>query len=97
MNRQGRRTMLEGSGGGCGYARNERRRSEGKGNTKMICVTAEIREGALTHRARVIAPSVERALKIAGGGKPGRRVRLLFPIDPEAFFVSAASGSREAA
>jgi len=63
----------------------------------MICVTVEIREGALTHRARVIAPSIERALKIAGGGKPGRRMRLVFPIDPEAFSVPAASGTMEAA
>jgi hypothetical protein len=45
----------------------------------MISVTLEIREGALTHRTRVTAPSIERALKIAGGGRPGRRVRLVFP------------------
>ena len=32
------------------------------------------------------------------GSREGcRRVRLLFPIDPEAFFVSAGSGTREAA
>ena len=37
-------------------------------------------------------------LEIAGEGKPGRRVRLVFPIDPDVFFVPAASGtSREAA
>ena len=63
----------------------------------MIRVTVEVREGALTYRVRTIAPSIERALEIAGAGKPGRRVRLLFPIDPEAFFVSAGSGTREAA
>jgi hypothetical protein len=60
----------------------------------MIQVTVEIREGALTYRVRVIAPSIERAVEIAGEGKPGRRVRLLFPIDPEVFFVPAASGAR---
>jgi hypothetical protein len=53
----------------------------------MICVTVEIHEGALTRRARVTAPSIERALKIVGGGKPGRRVGLVFPTDSEAFFV----------
>jgi hypothetical protein len=63
----------------------------------MICVTVEIRKGSLTYRVRVTAPSIERALKIAGGGKPGRRVRLVFPIVPEAFFGSAPSGTREAA
>ena len=63
----------------------------------MICVTIEIREGALTRRVRVTAPSVERALKMAGGGKPGRRVRLVFPIDPEAFFVPGDPTRTEAA
>ena len=65
----------------------------------MIRVTVEIREGALTYRARVTAPSIERALRIFGGGKPGRGVRLVFPIDPDAFFVTAAASrsSREAA
>ncbi len=64
----------------------------------MIRVTAEIREGTLTYRVRVTAPSIERALEIAGEGKPGRRVRLLFPIDPEVSFVPAAlGGTREAA
>jgi hypothetical protein len=53
----------------------------------MICVTVEIREGALTRRTQFTASSIERALELAGEGKPGRRVRLLFPIDPEAFFV----------
>ena len=63
----------------------------------MIGVSAEIREEALTRRVWVTAPSIERALKIAGAGKPSRRVGLVFPIDPEAFFVSEGSGQREAA
>ena len=61
---------------------------EGKERIKMISVTVEIREDALTHRTRVTAPSIERALKIAGGGEPGRRVHIVFPIKPEAFFVT---------
>jgi hypothetical protein len=36
-------------------------------------------------------------MKDTGGGKPGRRVRLLLPIDPEAFFIPEDSGWREAA
>ena len=63
----------------------------------MIQVTVEIREGALTYRVRVTATSIERALEIAGEGKPGRRVRLVFPIDPDVFFVPAASGKRREA
>jgi hypothetical protein len=63
----------------------------------MIRITVEIREGALTHRARVTAPSIERALKSVEGGKPGRRVRLVFPIEPETFFVTEVRGRKEAA
>ena len=53
----------------------------------MICVTVEIREGTVTRRARLTTSSIERALELAGEGKPGRRVRLVFPIDWEAFFA----------
>jgi len=63
----------------------------------MIRVTVEICEGVLTHQRRVTAPSIERALNIAGGGKPGRRVRLVFPIEPEAVFVTEVPGRKEAA
>ena len=63
----------------------------------LIGVTVEVREGALTRRARITAPSIERAMEIAGDGKPGRKVRLLFPIYPEAFFAFEDSGRMEAA
>ena len=62
----------------------------------MVCVTVEIGEGALTRRVRITARSIERALKIARAGKSGRRMRLVFPIDPEAFFAPGGSGQREA-
>jgi hypothetical protein len=58
----------------------------------MICVTVEIREGTVTRRARLTTSSIERALKLAGEGKPGRRVRLIFPIDSEAFFSPGSPG-----
>ena len=60
----------------------------------MVRVTVEVREDALTYLVRVTGPSIERALEIVGKGKPGRRVHLVFPIDPEIFFVPAASGAR---
>ena len=50
----------------------------------MIHATIEIRKGVLTRRVRVTAPSVERALKIAGAARPDRTVRLLSRQDPEA-------------
>ena len=58
----------------------------------MICVTVELREGATTCRAQYTSSSIERALELAGGGKPGRSVRLVFPIDPESFFAPGGSG-----
>ena len=63
----------------------------------MIRVTAEIGEGALTQRQQITAPSIKQALKLAGEGKPGRRVHLVFPIDPKAFFVPESSIQRKAA
>jgi hypothetical protein len=65
--------------------------------TGMIRVAVGVREGTVTRRVRITAPSIERALEIAGAGKPGLKVRLLFPIDPEAFFVPTEPGVREAA
>jgi hypothetical protein len=53
----------------------------------MIRVSVEIREGVFTRRVRITAPSIERALRMAGDGKPARRVRLLFPINPDDFFL----------
>lgn len=67
---------------------------------KPICVTVEVLEKAVSRRARITAPSIARALELAGDGTPGRRVRLLFPIDPEGFFVKnepAAGGAPELA
>jgi hypothetical protein len=66
-------------------------------DTEMIRVTVEIRESALTYRVRVSATSIKRAVEIAGEGKPGRRVRLVFPIDPEVYFIPSASGTRREA
>ena len=63
----------------------------------MPCVIVEVREGTVTRRVRIVAPSIERAMEMAGAGKPGRRAHLLFPIDPEAFFVPEGSERREAA
>lgn len=64
---------------------------------RMICVSVEICEGALTRRIQITAPSIERAMKIAGDSRAGRKVRLLFPIDPEAFFAPEGSGRKAAA
>ncbi len=62
----------------------------------MICVSVEIREDALTRRVRITAPSIERALEIAKVGMLDRRVRLVFLMDPEAFFITEDFGRKEA-
>lgn len=63
----------------------------------MISVSVEIREDALTRRVRITAPSIKQALKMAGEGEPGRRVHVLFPIDPETFFFPENPTQRKAA
>ena len=60
----------------------------------MVGVTVEVRRKPAHLLGACRASSIERALEIVGKGKPGRRVRLVFPIDPEIFFVPAASGAR---
>jgi hypothetical protein len=55
----------------------------------MIKVTVEVGEGAVSRRVRITAPSMGRALELAGRGKPSREVRVVFPIDPESFFAGA--------
>ena len=63
----------------------------------MIRISVEVCEGATTRRVQISAPSIGRALELAGDGSPGRTVRLLFPIDPEAFFVPEDPGRKQAA
>lgn len=53
----------------------------------MIKVTVEVRDRATSRRVSITAPSIERALELAGDRLPGRSVRVVFPISPEEFFV----------
>jgi hypothetical protein len=57
----------------------------------MVRVTVEIKEKAISRRVRVTASNIERALELAGEGKTGRTVSLVFPIQPEAFFVGGVT------
>jgi hypothetical protein len=54
----------------------------------MITIRVEKRRGNATVRFWVTAPSIERALEIAGEG-----ARVLFPIDGEKFFADEAHAS----
>ena len=53
----------------------------------MIAVTVEKRYGTAIARVRVIAVSIERALRLAG-----EDARVVFPIDPELFFAADDTG-----
>jgi hypothetical protein len=55
----------------------------------VTSVAVEISEVATTRQVRVTAPSIRRALLLAGGGRPGVEVRVLFPIDAKGFFAPA--------
>jgi hypothetical protein len=53
----------------------------------MIRVSMEVREGAARSRATVQAESIREAVSITRGRYPGRDVQVIFPIDPEEFFI----------
>ena len=53
----------------------------------------EVREGVAPFRVAVEAEDITQAVSLTEGGHPGRDVRVVFPIDPEEFFV----GDRESA
>jgi hypothetical protein len=53
----------------------------------MIQVTIEVKGNTVSQRVRVTAPNVEQALELAGASRPDKRVRVVFPIEPEAFFT----------
>ena len=53
----------------------------------MIKVSLEVREGTACFRVGVRADSIARAVSIVRSDHPDRDVRVVFPIDPEDFFV----------
>lgn len=63
----------------------------------MIEVSIKVGSGAAHFSVAVRAESIRQALGIARAWYPGSEVRVLFPIDPEAFFAKnpAAAGLGE--
>ena len=54
----------------------------------MVRVSVEVRKGTARFRVGVQAESIRRALRMVGGRYPHGEVRrLVFPIEPEGFFV----------
>jgi hypothetical protein len=54
----------------------------------MIRVSMEVREETALSRATVQAESIREAVNITRRRYPGRDVRVMFPIDPEIFFIN---------
>jgi hypothetical protein len=57
----------------------------------MIKVSMEVREGATLSRATVEAESIREAVNITRRRYPSCDVRVMFPIDPEIFFIDDAA------
>ena len=60
----------------------------------MIKVSVEVREEDAPFRMEVHAESITRAVSTIERRHPGRTVRVVFPIDPEDFFVEGPQETR---
>ena len=58
---------------------------------KMVKVSVEVRSGAARFRIGVQAQSIREALSLVGSRYSHSDVRVLFPIEPEGFFVGEPS------
>ena len=53
----------------------------------MIKISIEVRSSTARFKVALLAESIEGALKIARRYNPGKGCKVVFPIDPENFFV----------
>jgi hypothetical protein len=56
----------------------------------MVKVSMEVRRGAARFRVGVQASSIQRAVDFVKGFYSASAVKVVFPIDPEGFFVEDA-------
>ena len=56
-----------------------------KNRVKKIAI--EVRSGATRFKVALLAESIEGALEIVKRYNPGKECKVVFPIDPENFFV----------
>jgi hypothetical protein len=59
---------------------------------KIVRVSVEVRSGMARFRVGVQAESIRKALSMVGGRYSQGEVRVLFPIEPEGFFVREPTG-----
>jgi hypothetical protein len=62
----------------------------------VIRVSVEVHSERARFRIAVWAETIERALRLARAHYPGGEVRVMFPIEPEEFFVNGTTHSSEA-
>jgi hypothetical protein len=53
----------------------------------MVKVSIEVHDGTARFAVAVLARSIQRALSIVAAHHPGSVARVMFPIEPEGFFV----------
>ena len=53
----------------------------------MIKIAIEVRSSAARYKVALLAESIEGALEMAKRYNPGKECKVVFPIDPEGFFV----------
>ena len=53
----------------------------------MVRVIVNLESGAARFRVAVCAESIQRALELVGNRYSNCKARMVFPIDPESFFV----------
>jgi len=58
----------------------------------MIRISIEVRSGTARFKVSAQAESIEGALEIAKRYNPGKECSVVFPIDPEVFFVEDGLG-----
>ena len=61
----------------------------------MIRISVHVSSGRARFSVAIQAESIERALEIVARQNPGKECEVVFPIDPESFFVDDAVGTVE--
>ena len=61
----------------------------------MIRVSVEVCGGTALSKATVRAESISEAVSIAKGRYPGHQVRVMFPIEPEDYFVEGPKSAEQ--
>ena len=58
----------------------------------MIKISIEVRSSAARFKVALVAESIEGALEMAKRYNPAKECKVVFPIDPEVFFVGDGLG-----